>query len=585
MERVMNEQKPKSTKDPLFYEGLQPEDGKLSQAQQARRDQIALAARAKLASLSERLKAARPKPEPEPEREPEHDEEHAKGAVLHALPAVIPPRPLPATWDDLLTVMNNQHAIIDNVGGKTVIASWEPSPIDPSRQMVVFHNKDSFILRYSNKFAKITITNKSGATVEVEVPVGHWWLNHPDRQQYRGITFQPNAGRAVNDCLNLWRDWGCKPRKGDWSLIRKHIEEVLADRNPEFAGYIIRWIAWAIQNPDKRAEVALVLIGEKGSGKGTLVRVLEVIFGQHLFQVSSSEEVVGRFNSHLEDCILFVADEAYWGGDKRCVGKLQTQITEPMIPIEHKGINRYLVRNMLHHLMIAEPGWVIPAGRFERRYAAITVSKARLGDKAYFDALYAQIANGGAEAMFYDLLRMDLKGWHPRQLSQALLSSAALQKQQRFTLPPLEQWYLGLLHSGRLPMLFGKPPKLDTAYTRSLVDDARDSVPRLRSLSDVAMTDFLAPDDINESTIGIVCTKHRDASRNGWTFPPLAECREAWSKCYGPTKWDTDVVDWDEPKAKAKPKAKPEVAPVEAVVEANVVEPVVAVRPAGWRRF
>jgi hypothetical protein len=90
--------------------------------------------------------------------------------------------------------------------------------------------------------------------------------------------------------------------------------------------------------------------------------------------------VVGRFNSHLEDCILFVADEAYWGGDKRCVGKLQTQITEPMIAIEHKGINRYLVRNMLHHLMLAEPGWVIPAGRFERRYAAITVSKARLGE-------------------------------------------------------------------------------------------------------------------------------------------------------------------------------------------------------------
>ncbi len=26
--------------------------------------------------------------------------------------------------DQFLTVMNNRHAIIDNVGGKTVIASW-----------------------------------------------------------------------------------------------------------------------------------------------------------------------------------------------------------------------------------------------------------------------------------------------------------------------------------------------------------------------------------------------------------------------------------------------------------------------------
>src|SRR6516165_9674187 len=53
-----------------------------------------------------------------------------------ALPAVIPPQPLPATWEDLLAVMNNRHAIIDNVGGRTVIASWEPSSLDPTRLMI-----------------------------------------------------------------------------------------------------------------------------------------------------------------------------------------------------------------------------------------------------------------------------------------------------------------------------------------------------------------------------------------------------------------------------------------------------------------
>jgi hypothetical protein len=45
----------------------QPEIGKRAQAQQARRDQIVLAGRAKLASLSARLEAVRPKIKPEPE--------------------------------------------------------------------------------------------------------------------------------------------------------------------------------------------------------------------------------------------------------------------------------------------------------------------------------------------------------------------------------------------------------------------------------------------------------------------------------------------------------------------------------------
>jgi energy-coupling factor transporter ATP-binding protein EcfA2 len=394
-----NEQKPKSASDPLFYKRLQPEVVKLTRAQQARQDQIALAGRARLANLSARLEAVRPKPEPEPEPET------MAGVARHSLPAVIPAQPPPATWSDLLTVMNNQHAIIDNVGGKTVIASWEPSSLDPTRLIVAFQNKESFLLRYSNRCATIEITNKNGGIVQTQIPLSGWWLTHRHRRQYRGITFWPGRGKVVNDCLNLWRGWGCEAQEGDWSLIRDHIETVLASGNAEFSEYLIRWIAWSIQNPDKQAEVAVVLIGAKGSGKGTLVRLLERIFGQHCFQVSSREEVIGKFNGHLQDCILFIADEAYWGGDKRCVGRLQAMITEPKLTIERKGIDAFEVRNLLHILMLAEPGWVIPAGRYERRYAAFAVSTVKRGNRAYFRDLHDQIHNGGAEAMFYDLQR------------------------------------------------------------------------------------------------------------------------------------------------------------------------------------
>jgi len=41
-----------------------------------------------------------------------------------------------------------------------------------------------------------------------------------------------------------------------------------------------------------------------------LVRCLQRIFGAHAFQVTSREEVIGKFNGHLQDCVLFVADEA-----------------------------------------------------------------------------------------------------------------------------------------------------------------------------------------------------------------------------------------------------------------------------------
>ena len=353
------------------------------------------------------------------------------------------------------------------------------------------------------------------------------------------MTFVPAGPKEVNQCLNLWRGWGVDPKAGDWSLIQEHIVVVLGDGNKEFADYIIRWIAWAIQNPAAQAEVALVLIGAKGAGKGTLVRCLERIFGAHAFQVTSREEVIGKFNGHLQDCVLFVADEAYWGGDKRCVGRLQGMITEPKLPIERKGFDLIEVKNFLHVVMLAEPGWVIPAGRYERRYAALAVSTVKRGDRAYFRALHRQIEQGGAEAMFYDLQMMDLDGWHPREIPEALLNNPALQKQQSHTLPPLEQWYVMLLHNGVLPgALAGR---LNTAFTRSLGEDARTKVPRLRDLTEVALRNFL----MDEEALGVTCTKYRAAIGNGWSFPPLDEAREAWCGRYGPMKWDNpDAKAW-----------------------------------------
>jgi hypothetical protein len=86
--------------------------------------------------------------------------------------------------------------------------------------------------------------------------------------------------------------------------------------------------------------------------------------------------------------------------------------------------------------------------------------------------------------------------------------------------------------------------------------------------------------------MGVLIEKYRNSAANGWSFPPLSECREAWSKRYGPTNWDTDMIDWGEPvEEEEQPKAKPTVvAKAEPKSEpANVnVEPAA---PRAYRRY
>jgi hypothetical protein len=122
--------------------------------------------------------------------------------------------------------------------------------------------------------------------------------------------------RFVDGRLNLWRGFGSEPKPGEWPLLRRHILDVLCSGNKEHAQYMARWIAWRVQNPIKQSEVALVLGGDKGTGKGKFLRLLCRLFGTHAIQISDRKHLTGSFNAHfMQTCLLF-ADEAFWPGDK-----------------------------------------------------------------------------------------------------------------------------------------------------------------------------------------------------------------------------------------------------------------------------
>jgi hypothetical protein len=142
--------------------------------------------------------------------------------------------------------------------------------------------------------------------------------------------------------------------------------------------------------------------------------------------------------------------------------------------------------------------------------------------------------------MFYDLQRLDLGDWHPRDIPDSLLNNPALQKQQSFTLPPLEQWYVMLLHEGTLPRAL--PNRPNTALTRNLLDDAKERIPRLKwDLTEVGLWNFLTDED----SIGIPCTRYRASFANGWSFAPLEDLRGAWARRYGPVKWNNpEAKEW-----------------------------------------
>jgi hypothetical protein len=424
-----------------------------------------------------------------------------------------------------LRQINDRYAVIKLYGGKCVVATEGRSPINLRKKVFVFQSREAFEQWKANEFIpSLKKRNENDA-------VGSWWFRHPKRRQYHGVIFKPLALPVVvtpdrQKLMNTYLGWGVEPKRGDWSLIRRHIKEVLANGDSKADEYIIRWTAWGFQHPDELPLVALVLIGFKGRGKGTFARVLEKIFGDHSLQISSQRHVVGNFNAHLENLILMISDEAYWAGHKADAGSLQRMITEPTLAIEAKGYDVRNVNNYIHLLMLAEPGWSVPAGQDERRYAVFEVCDEAQGD-TYYRALYREIGGDGPAAMLYDLQRMNLGDWHPR----LVYKTNALRRQQEMSLGHKEEWLLTLLEEGCLP--FPAPGKPWASNPTNLLNDAKQKVPRLRDLSFNDLATFLKEWS---------CDKSGGVDRL-WRFPPLAEMRAAWDRRYIPREWSA-IVDW-----------------------------------------
>ncbi|MBW7832112.1 MAG: PriCT-2 domain-containing protein [Simplicispira suum] len=269
------------------------------------------------------------------------------------------------------------------------------------------------------------------------------WLDHPQRRTFDSIVFLPNQATPPGT-YNTWRGFTCQPAQGDWSLMHAHIRDVICGGDTLAAEYLMNWMAFAVQHPEKPAEVAVVLQGNRGTGKGKFANAMTTLFGHHATTVTQASHLTGHFNGHLKDCAFLFVDEGMWAGDKAGENVLKALITEPVIQMEKKFQDPTPIKNRLHLMIASNSEWVVPAGAHERRYFVLRVSDAKMQDKQYFAALECQMYEGGGlEAMLHDLLRRDLSTFDIRSVPR----TAALDQQVINSLDAMHTWWLDHLGS------------------------------------------------------------------------------------------------------------------------------------------
>jgi hypothetical protein len=270
------------------------------------------------------------------------------------------------------------------------------------------------------------------------------WLRNRKRRQYiDGVVFDP-SGKNTDGTLNLWRGFGVTPKPGSWQRLKDHLLHVICSGETELYDYVLNWSARLVQFPAEQGEVAIVMRGIEGCGKGVFARALKHMFGQHGLSISNPKHLTNNFNMHLRDCVLLFADEAFYAGDKTHIGVLKAIVTEPTITIEGKFLPAIEAPNFLHIIMASNEEWVIPASVESRRWFVLDVPKLKAGDLAYFKGIYNELDNGGYEAMLHELLHRDISDFNQRKVPH----TAGLEEQRKLSLPTPELWWHDCLHRG-----------------------------------------------------------------------------------------------------------------------------------------
>jgi hypothetical protein len=152
--------------------------------------------------------------------------------------------------------------------------------------------------------------------------------------------------RSGVSCFNLYRPptikRGNPTKAGRWL---DHVSKVFADN----AEHIVNWLAHRVQRPQEKINHALVLGGDQGIGKDTLIEPVKRAVGPWNFLEVSPKQIQGRFNGFLKSVILRINEARDLGEFDRFEFydhmKAYTAAPPDVLRVDEKNLREHSVLN------------------------------------------------------------------------------------------------------------------------------------------------------------------------------------------------------------------------------------------------
>jgi hypothetical protein len=216
--------------------------------------------------------------------------------------------------------------------------------------------------------------------------------------------------------LNLYRPPCVVPKQGNVGPWLEHVHAVY----PDEAEHIIKWCAQRVQWPAVKINHAIVLGGEQGVGKDTILEPVKQAVGPWNFQEVSPRQVLGRFNPHLKSVILRISEARDLGEVDRFAfyDHLKAVIVAPpdALRIDEKNLREHTIPNIVGVILTTnhKTGGIHLPPDDRRHYVAWSDLPAGHFPPEYFARLYRWYEHGGNEIVADYLLNLDISDFDPK---------------------------------------------------------------------------------------------------------------------------------------------------------------------------
>jgi len=306
------------------------------------------------------------------------------------------------------------------------------------------------------------------------------WEKDVNRKDYQRLDFIPDIDKCPDYVYNLFKgfeaekfrpvaEWTAEQKKiaeDGLALIHRHMDYLTGEETklPKvrrgYSEYLLKYLAWIVQNPNNKCMVSLLFRDEdgllsKGGGTGKNLFFDELIakniIGEnYCVNVADNSELYGNFNSMFENKLFVFVEEASGKDNHQNADKMKANISRKRMVVKKKCVAEYDITDLANYIWATNNRNSIPIGLGNRRYSVFEVNACMRDNEKYFTDLASAFNNPLVIWAFYQQLKNYKTFDSPIQFQINIPLTPAYLEMRKLNAPSYLKWIISEVEEGKL---------------------------------------------------------------------------------------------------------------------------------------